>query len=79
MLEQTILYNLGLPIQYYALVNFDGFRGRLQNVLHVADAHVVAQPDPDSSVPFQVILGADYSPCLRLDWMDTTSAGTANH
>ncbi|MEP7358649.1 MAG: LCP family protein, partial [Anaerolineales bacterium] len=26
LLEQTILYNLGLPIHYYALVNFDGFR-----------------------------------------------------
>ena len=26
LLEQTILYNLGIPIQYYALVNFDGFR-----------------------------------------------------
>ncbi|MCC7358092.1 MAG: LCP family protein [Anaerolineales bacterium] len=26
LLEQTILYNLGIPIHYYALVNFDGFR-----------------------------------------------------
>jgi LCP family protein required for cell wall assembly len=26
LLEQTILYNLGIPIQYYSLVNFDGFR-----------------------------------------------------
>ena len=26
LLEQSILYNLGIPIQYYALVNFDGFR-----------------------------------------------------
>jgi len=25
LLEQTILYNLGIPIHYYALVNFDGF------------------------------------------------------
>jgi polyisoprenyl-teichoic acid--peptidoglycan teichoic acid transferase len=26
LLEQTILYNLGIPVHYYALVNFDGFR-----------------------------------------------------
>ena len=26
LLKQTILYNLGIPIHYYALVNFDGFR-----------------------------------------------------
>lgn len=26
LLIQTILYNLGVPIHYYALVNFDGFR-----------------------------------------------------
>lgn len=26
LLIQTILYNLGIPIHYYALVNFDGFR-----------------------------------------------------
>ena len=26
LLEQTILYNLGIPIHYYAKVNFDGFR-----------------------------------------------------
>jgi len=26
LLAQTILYNLGVPIHYYALVNFDGFR-----------------------------------------------------
>jgi LCP family protein required for cell wall assembly len=26
LLAQTLLYNLGVPIHYYALVNFDGFR-----------------------------------------------------
>jgi LCP family protein required for cell wall assembly len=26
LLEQTVLYNLGIPIHYYASVNFDGFR-----------------------------------------------------
>lgn len=26
LLEQTILYNLGVPIHHYALINFDGFR-----------------------------------------------------
>lgn len=26
LLKQTILYNLGVPIHYYALINFDGFR-----------------------------------------------------
>ncbi|MBL8045923.1 MAG: LCP family protein [Anaerolineales bacterium] len=26
LLKQTLLYNLGVPIHYYALINFDGFR-----------------------------------------------------
>jgi hypothetical protein len=49
--------------------------GRLQSVLHISDEHVLAQPDPASPVQFRVILGSDYNPCPRLDWMDTTEAG----
>jgi LCP family protein required for cell wall assembly len=49
---------------------------RLQSILHVADQNVVAQPDPNSSVSFQVVLGADYNPCPRLDWMDSSAAAT---
>ena len=45
---------------------------RLQSILHIDDAHVIAQPDPNSQVQFQVILGADYNPCPRLDWTDPT-------
>ncbi len=43
---------------------------KLQSYLHVADASVVAQPDPNSPAPFRVILADDYNPCPRLDWMD---------
>jgi LCP family protein required for cell wall assembly len=45
---------------------------RLQSILHIADANVLAQPDPYSPVQFQVILGSDYNSCPRLDWMDTS-------
>ncbi len=50
---------------------------RLQAVLHVADQHVVSEPDPNSPFPFQIVLGGDYNSCPRLDWMDTTSTGSA--
>jgi LCP family protein required for cell wall assembly len=43
---------------------------RLQAVLHLDDAHVIAQPIAASPVQFRVILGADYNACPRLDWMD---------
>jgi hypothetical protein len=43
---------------------------KLQSILHVADDDVLAQPDPGSPAQFRVILGADYNPCPRLDWMD---------
>ena len=47
-------------------------RNKLQSILHVADNHVVAQPDADSPVQFRVILGGDYNSCPRLDWMDNS-------
>ena len=43
---------------------------RLQSILHVADQNVMPQPDANNPVKFQVILGANYNPCPRLDWMD---------
>ena len=49
----------------------------LQSVLHVADAHVIAEPDSNAAFQFQVVLGSDYNSCPRLDWMDTTSSGSA--
>ncbi len=51
---------------------------RLQSILHVTDQHVIAQPDPNSPVQFQAILGADYNSCPRLDWMDNASAGSSS-
>ena len=51
---------------------------RLQSVLHVADQHVLAEPDANSPFQFQVTLGADYNSCPRLDWMDTTASGSSN-
>ena len=47
---------------------------KLQFYLHVADSHVVAQPDANSAAQFRVILGNDYNPCPRLDWMDIPEA-----
>ena len=49
---------------------------RLQAMLHVDDQHVVAQPDAASPVQFQVIVGADYNSCPRLDWMDPALLAT---
>jgi LCP family protein required for cell wall assembly len=42
---------------------------RLQSILHVADADVIAQPDVSSPAQFRVILTDDYNACPRLDWM----------
>ncbi len=49
---------------------------RLQSVMHVADEHVMSEPDPNSAFQFQVTLGLDYNSCPRLDWMDTTTTGS---
>jgi LCP family protein required for cell wall assembly len=49
---------------------------RLQAVLHLDDAQVIAQPNAASPVQFRVILGADYNACPRLDWMDTATTPT---
>ena len=51
---------------------------RLQTLLHLPDTQVVAQPDPESPVQFRVVLGSDYNPCPRLDWMDTSDAEAGN-
>jgi LCP family protein required for cell wall assembly len=52
---------------------------RLQAILHVDDQHVVAQPDGNSPVQFQVNLGSDYNSCPRLDWMDNSVTPTPAH
>jgi len=49
---------------------------RLQSVLHVADEHVLAEPDASRPFQFQVVLGSDYNSCPRLDWMDATTGGS---
>lgn len=49
---------------------------RLQSILHVADAAVLAQPDAASPVQFRVILAENYNTCSRLDWMPEAE-GTA--
>lgn len=53
---------------------------KLQSFLHVEDKNVVTQPDPNSPVPYRLIVGGDYNSCPRLDWMDdsgVTPASTA--
>src|SRR5260221_4106145 len=35
LLEQTILYNLGIPIHYYARVDFDSFRNIVQQLVGI--------------------------------------------
>jgi hypothetical protein len=51
---------------------------RLQSLLHLPDAQVIAQPDAASPVQFRVVLGRDYNSCPRLDWMDTSGAEAGN-
>jgi LCP family protein required for cell wall assembly len=41
----------------------------LQAVLHVADANVTPQPTADNAFQFRLVLGQDYNPCPRLDWV----------
>jgi len=41
----------------------------LQSILHLADANVTPQPNADSAVQFRLVLGQDYNPCPRLDWL----------
>ena len=50
---------------------------KLQSILHIADANVMAQPDSASPVQFRVILGDDYNPCPRLDWLPQPEATPA--
>lgn len=50
---------------------------RLQTLFHLADAGVTAQPNADSAAPFRIILGDDYNPCPRLDWMSEAGATPA--
>jgi LCP family protein required for cell wall assembly len=49
---------------------------RLQDLLHLADKNVSAQPDANSPVQFRVILGQDYVACPRLDWIEQPDPGT---
>ncbi len=37
----------------------------LMQLFKVSEANVFDQPDPNSPVPYRVIIGADYSPCVR--------------
>ncbi len=48
----------------------------LQSLLHLADKQIVAQPDAASPAAFRVILGQDYNPCPRLDWIAAGATAT---
>jgi len=37
----------------------------MQRLFNVADANVIAQPDPNSPVPYRLIVGGSYEPCVR--------------
>ncbi len=37
----------------------------LMTLFQVSPADVIAQPDPNSPVPYRVIVGANYNPCVR--------------
>jgi LCP family protein required for cell wall assembly len=41
----------------------------LKTLLHLPEANVVADPQSDNPIPYRVLLGADYNPCPRLDWI----------
>ncbi len=40
-------------------------RAELQSIFRISDDRVIAQPDPNATSPYRVILGADYDPCLK--------------
>ncbi len=40
-------------------------RADLQQLFNVADANVIAVPDPNAPQPYRVILGADFNSCVR--------------
>lgn len=37
----------------------------MQRLFNVANANIIAQPDPNSPVPYRLIVGASYQPCVR--------------
>lgn len=37
----------------------------LQRLFNIPNANIIAQPDPNSPVPFRLIVGASYQPCVR--------------
>ncbi|MCS6910371.1 MAG: LCP family protein [Anaerolineales bacterium] len=40
-------------------------RAELQRALNVSDANVIVAPDPNAPYPYRVVLGADYNPCVK--------------
>jgi hypothetical protein len=45
----------------------------LQHLLHLSDKDVQSLPDASTPVQFRVILGQDYNPCPRLDWIEAAT------
>ncbi len=40
-------------------------RAQLQRVFNIADANVIASPDPNAPNPYRIVLGADYDACVK--------------
>ncbi len=40
-------------------------RNAIQEIFHISDANVIASPDPNAVHPFRVVLGSDYTSCVR--------------
>jgi hypothetical protein len=36
----------------------------MQRLFNVTDANVISQPDPSSPVPYRLVVGASYQPCV---------------
>jgi len=58
LLQQTILYNFGIPVNFYALINFDGFKQIVDSVNGVD----VAVDCPVSDLRFQGPTDPSYTP-----------------
>jgi len=48
---------------------------QLVGLLNIRPDQVVVQPDPNRTVDFEIILGADYNSCVGRQWVAPTETG----
>lgn len=72
LLKETIRYNLGIPIQYYALVNFDGFEA-------IVDAVGGVDVVVDCELSDSKLISPDLDPNLYASWEWFTLEAGVHH